>query len=45
MTDITITSDPNQEVIFHPVDSEPKAISERQKVAEHVSQHYRKYLF
>lgn len=37
--------DPNKEVIFHPVDSNRQAIDDRQKVAEHVSMHYRKYLF
>lgn len=36
---------PNKEVIFHPVDSNKQAIDEKQKIADHVSMHYRKYLF
>lgn len=35
--------DPNKVVLFHPVDTD--ITNERQKVAEHVGKHYRKYLF
>ena len=37
--------DPNQEIIFHPTYSDNPGLDQRQKVAEHVGKHYRKYLF
>lgn len=37
--------DPNQKIIFHPTYSDNPGLDQRQKVAEHVGKHYRKYLF
>lgn len=37
--------DPNKGIIFHPVYSDNTTTEEKNKIAEHVDKHYRKYLF
>ncbi len=37
--------DPNKTDMFHPVNADTQSSEHRQKIAEHISMHYRKYLF